>query len=98
MIEIAHLTRRFGDLTAVDDLTLTVQEGEVVGLLGPNGAGKTTTVRMLVGLIGMTSGTARVAGHRVGDPAEAPAIRRLVGLLPEEAGLYSDLTPRQLLD
>ena len=98
MIEMEHLTRRFGDLTAVEDLTLRIHEGEVVGLLGPNGAGKTTTVRMLTGLIGTTSGTARVAGHRVGDPHQAQAIRRLVGLLPEEAGLYADLSPRQLLD
>jgi ABC-2 type transport system ATP-binding protein len=98
MIEMEKLTRRFGGLTAVEDLTLRIHEGEVVGLLGPNGAGKTTTVRMLTGLIGTTSGTARVAGHRVGDPDQAQAIRRLVGLLPEEAGLYADLTPPQLLD
>ncbi len=98
MIEIEHLTRRFGDRTAVDDLTLRIDEGEVVGLLGPNGAGKTTTVRMLAGLIATTGGTATVAGYRVGNAREAPAVRRLVGLMPEEPGLYGELTPVQLLD
>ena len=68
MIEIQNLSRKFGDFTAVDGLTLTIAEGEVFGLLGPNGAGKTTTIRMLAGLIGKTSGDAWVAGCRVGDP------------------------------
>jgi ABC-2 type transport system ATP-binding protein len=98
MIEIDHLTRRFGNATAVDELTLTIAEGEVFGLLGPNGAGKTTTVRMLAGLIGKTSGAARVAGCRVGDPGTARKLRSLIGLMPEEAGLYPDLSAARTLD
>jgi ABC-2 type transport system ATP-binding protein len=98
VIEIENLTRKFGDVTAVDRLTLTIAEGEVFGLLGPNGAGKTTTIRMLAGLIGKTSGEARVAGCRVGDPAAARKLRGLVGLMPEEAGLYLDLSAARTLD
>ena len=98
MIEIENLTRKFGDVTAVDGLTLTIGEGEVFGLLGPNGAGKTTTIRMLAGLIGKTSGDASVAGCRVGDPATARKLRGLVGLMPEEAGLYPDLSAARTLD
>ena len=98
MIEIENLSRKFGDVTAVDGLTLTIGEGEVFGLLGPNGAGKTTTIRMLAGLIGKTSGDARVAGCRVGDPSTARKLRGLVGLMPEEAGLYPDLSAARTLD
>ena len=98
MIEIESLTRKFGDVTAVDGLTLTIGEGEVFGLLGPNGAGKTTTIRMLAGLIGKTSGEAWVAGCRVGDPATARKLSSLIGLMPEEAGLYPDLSAARTLD
>jgi ABC-2 type transport system ATP-binding protein len=98
VIATDHLTRRFGDFTAVDGLTLTIAEGEVFGLLGPNGAGKTTTIRMLAGLIGKTSGEAQVAGCRVGDPASAKRLRSLIGLMPEEAGLYPDLSAARTLD
>ena len=98
VIEIEHLTRKFGDVTAVDGLTLTIAEGEVFGLLGPNGAGKTTTIRMLAGLIGKTSGEARIAGCRVGDQATARQLRGLIGLMPEEAGLYPDLSAARTLD
>jgi ABC-2 type transport system ATP-binding protein len=98
VIEIENLSRKFGSLTAVDGLTLTIAEGEVFGLLGPNGAGKTTTIRMLAGLIGKTSGEARVAGCRVGDPDTARKLRSLVGLMPEEAGLYLDLSAARTLD
>jgi len=98
VIATDHLTRRFGDFTAVDGLTLTIAEGEAFGLLGPNGAGKTTTIRMLAGLIGKTSGEAQVAGCRVGDPASAKRLRSLIGLMPEEAGLYPDLSAARTLD
>jgi len=98
VIETRNLSRKFGDVTAVDGLTLTIAEGEVFGLLGPNGAGKTTTIRMLAGLIGKTSGEAWVAGCRVGDPAAARKLRGLVGLMPEEAGLYPDLSAAKTLD
>ena len=80
------LTKRFGALTAVDRLDLEVREGEVFGFLGPNGAGKTTTLRLLCALIAPTSGTAEVAGHRLGrDDAR---IRATVGILTEQPGLY----------
>jgi ABC-2 type transport system ATP-binding protein len=98
VIEIQNLSKKFGNLTAVDGLTLTIAEGEVFGLLGPNGAGKTTTIRMLAGLISKTSGEATVAGCRVGDPDTARKIRGLVGLMPEEAGLYLDLSAARTLD
>jgi ABC-2 type transport system ATP-binding protein len=98
VIEIENLSKQFGRTTAVDGLTLTIAEGEVFGLLGPNGAGKTTTIRMLAGLIGKTSGEAWVAGCRVGDPATARKLRGLVGLMPEEAGLYLDLSAARTLD
>jgi ABC-2 type transport system ATP-binding protein len=98
MIEIENLTRRFGDLTAVDSLTLRVNEGEVFGFLGPNGAGKTTTVRMLCCLISKTSGTARVGGHDIGVPENALKIRKIIGLVPDNVGLYESLTAYENLD
>jgi len=98
MIETQELTRTFGGTTAVDRLTLTIAEGEVFGLLGPNGAGKTTTVRMLSGLIGRTSGDATVAGFRLSDPGSARKLRGAIGLLPEEPGLYPDLSAARTLD
>jgi ABC-2 type transport system ATP-binding protein len=98
VIEIKNLTRRFGEVTAVDGLTLTIPEGEVFGLLGPNGAGKTTTVRMLSCLIAKTSGEARIGGLNIADASDAQKIRGMVGLLPEDAGLSADLSARQTLD
>jgi ABC-2 type transport system ATP-binding protein len=94
-IETEALTRTFGPRTAVDGLTLYIPAGTVFGFLGPNGAGKTTTVRMLSALIAPTSGTARVAGHKVGEEDEA--IRRSIGILTETPGLYDRLTAWQNL-
>ena len=90
MIKTDKLTRRFGDITAVDDLHLEVEKGEVFGFLGPNGAGKTTTIRMLATLIAPTSGEATVAGLRVGQ--ENRMIRQNVGVLTETPGLYKRLS------
>ncbi|HUG55766.1 MAG TPA: ABC transporter ATP-binding protein [Candidatus Limnocylindrales bacterium] len=84
------LTKRFGDLLAVDGLDLEVHEGEVFGYLGPNGAGKTTTVRLLCALISPTAGTAEIAGHRLGR--DDAAIRAVVGILTEQPGLYERLS------
>ena len=98
MIVAEGLTRRFDATTAVDGLDLEIGSGEIFGLLGPNGAGKTTTVRMLACLIGVTSGRARVAGLDVTDAHQARDVRRLVGVLPEEAGLYADLSAARTLD
>ncbi len=83
MIDTENLSRKFGDLTAVDNLNLHVYEGEVFGLLGPNGAGKTTTIRMLACLISKTSGEARIGGYEIGNKAEQVKIRRIIGLSPE---------------
>lgn len=91
MIEIDHLVKRFGDLTAVNDISLTVQRGEFFCVLGPNAAGKTTTIRMLAGLIKPTSGTARIAGYDMQmEPLEA---RRRLAYVPDFPFLYEKLTP-----
>src|SRR4030065_2259821 len=90
MIRTEQLTKKFGDLTAVDRLDLEVREGEVFGFLGPNGAGKTTTVRMLTSLIGPTSGSAIVNGYPIGE--RDTDIRRTVGILTETPGLYDNLS------
>ena len=90
MIETRDLTRRFGDVLAVDRLTLTVRPGEIFGFLGPNGAGKTTTIRMLAALIEPTSGEATVAGCRLGK--DDRRLRGQVGFLTETPGLYDRLS------
>jgi ABC-2 type transport system ATP-binding protein len=90
MIHAEHLTKRFKEILAVDDLSLDVAEGEVFGFLGPNGAGKTTTVRMLTSLIGPTMGSATVAGFTLGR--QDTEIRRTVGLLTETPGMYDALS------
>jgi ABC-2 type transport system ATP-binding protein len=90
IIETRNLTRRFGELTAVNALDLSVMPGEIFGLVGPDGAGKTTTVRMLCGLMEPTAGTARVAGH---DAArESRAVKDRIGYMAQRFGLYQDLT------
>ena len=98
MIDAENLTKKFGEFTAVDDLTLHVEEGEVFGFLGPNGAGKTTTVRMLTGLISKTSGKAQIGEYDIGNSADMQNIRRMIGLLPENVGLYENLSAYQNLD
>jgi ABC-2 type transport system ATP-binding protein len=90
------LTRRFGDFVAVDRLSFSVQPGEIFGFLGPNGAGKTTAIRMLIGVLPPSEGTARVAGHDVaGEPL---AVRRAIGYMSQLFSLYGDLTVRENLD
>ena len=95
MIETQHLTRRYGALTAVDDLTFRVEPGEVLGFLGPNGAGKSTTMRMLAGFIAPSSGSARVCGHDL-ETATLEA-KRCIGYLPEGAPSYGEMTVRAFL-
>jgi ABC-2 type transport system ATP-binding protein len=92
MIKARSLGRRFGDVSAVEELNLDIGRGEVFGFLGPNGAGKTTTVRMLACLIRPTSGSASIGGLHVDDPADARRIRRMVGILTERSGFYENLT------
>ncbi len=95
IIVTEKLTKKFGDITAVNQLSLSIQSGEVFGLLGPNGAGKTTTVRMLAALLVPTSGEAHVAGFQIGENDQD--IRRKIGLLPEAPGLYDSLSAEQNL-
>jgi ABC-2 type transport system ATP-binding protein len=95
MIEVEHLSKRFDDRFAVDDLSFTVKPGEVLGFLGPNGAGKSTTMKMITGFLTPTSGTARIMGH---DIQNAPLAAKLCfGYLPEGAPGYSDMTVHQFL-
>ncbi len=95
MLEIEGLTKRFGTLTAVDDVSFSVDRGEVLGFLGPNGAGKTTAMRMVTGYLAPTAGRAVVCGFDVTrDPIE---VKKRIGYLPEGAPLYEDMTPLELL-
>ena len=96
MIKTEHLSKRYGALTAVDDLSFEVRPGEVLGFLGPNGAGKTTTMRMLTGFIAPTSGRATIYGHDVeSDPIAA---KSCIGYLPEGAPAYGEMTARGFLE
>ena len=96
MIEAHELTRKFGTITAVENLTLEVAEGEVLGFLGPNGAGKTTTIRLLAGIISPTSGYAVVAGRRTDGIVEE--LHEAIGLLTETPGFYDHLSARRNLE
>src|SRR5579872_1965588 len=98
MIVASSLGRNFGNFVAVDDLSLTIERGEIFGLLGPNGAGKTTTIRMLTGLISPTHGTARVDDMDVSNPKNIPSIHQNIGFLPEVPGLYENLSAYRNLD
>jgi len=98
LIETENLTKKFGDLTAVENVSLQVNDGEVFGFLGPNGAGKTTTIRMLCCLISKTSGSARVGGYEIGDKNDSLKIRKLIGLVPDNVGLSEHLTAYENLD
>ncbi len=98
VIEVKNLTKKFGENTAVDNLNFSVASGEVFGLLGPNGAGKTTTIRMLCCLISRTSGEAQISGYHIGDGANSLAIRKLIGLVPDNVGLYDELSAYENLD
>jgi ABC-2 type transport system ATP-binding protein len=92
-IEVRGLTRRFGSFTAVNDISFDVAQGEVFGFLGANGAGKTTAIRMLIGLLAPSAGTARVAGYDVASEAEQ--VKRNIGYMSQRFSLYEDLTVRE---
>ena len=94
-IEVSHLCKTYGPLTAVNDLSFTVQRGEIVGLLGPNGAGKSTTMRILSCFMPATSGTARVAGFDVFH--QSAEVRRRIGYMPENNPLYPEMRVREYL-
>lgn len=92
-IEVHNLTKRFGEFTAVDNLSFAVKEGEIFGFLGANGAGKSTTIRMLIGLLQPTSGTARVGGYDIIQQTEQ--LKRSIGYMSQRFSLYDDLTVEQ---
>ena len=98
MIDTEGLTKKFGSVTAVDSVTLHVDDGEVFGFLGPNGAGKTTTVRMMACLVSKSSGRATIGDYEIASKADQPKIRKMVGLLTENVGLYEELSAYDNLD
>ena len=96
MIEVQRVTKRYGPVTAVDDVSFRVEAGQILGFLGPNGAGKTTTMRVLTGYVPPTGGRATVAGFDVSEePIEA---KRRTGYLPETPPLYPDMTVQEYVD
>src|SRR5208337_3244585 len=96
MIRAEHLTKKFDTLSAIDDLSLAVEEGEIFGLVGPDGAGKTTTMRLLTSIMDPDGGAAWVAGHHVADAAEA--VKAEIGYMSQRFGLYADLTVMENID
>ncbi|MCE5263560.1 MAG: ABC transporter ATP-binding protein [Deltaproteobacteria bacterium] len=95
MIEVANLTKKYGTLSAVDHLNLSVAEGEIFGFIGPNGAGKTTTIRMLAGVLGPTEGAVRIGDiSMAADPERA---KRIIGFIPDRPFLYEKLTGMEFL-
>ncbi len=95
LIEVSHLTKRYGDHCAVDDLSFTVEDGLVYGFLGPNGAGKSTTMNIITGCLAATEGRVTVDGHDIFD--EPIAAKRCIGYLPEQPPVYPDMTPAEYL-
>jgi ABC-2 type transport system ATP-binding protein len=89
MIEVRNLTKRFGDVEAVRDISFTAATGQILGFLGPNGAGKTTTMRVITGFMPATSGTVKVAGYDIFD--DSYEVRKRIGYLPENPPLYADM-------
>lgn len=96
VVEISELTKRYGEFTALDSLSLTLNRGDILGFIGPNGAGKTTTIRILVGLSRPTSGSARIAGADC--VTDLQKVRRLVGYMPDKFGSYDNMRVREYLD
>lgn len=95
MIEVKHLTKNYGRHTAVNDLSFTVEKGQIYGFLGPNGAGKTTTMSIMTGCLAATSGQVTIDGHDIFE--EAQEAKKLIGYLPEQPPLYLDRTPKEYL-
>src|SRR5512145_2564655 len=96
VIDVQHLSRRFGSLVAVDDVSFQVRRGEIFGLLGPNGSGKSTIIRMLCGVLAPTSGSATVLGFDIERDAEA--IKRRIGYMSQKFSLYADLSVEENLN
>ena len=95
MIEVNHLYKRYGNHTAVSDLSFTIEKGQIYGFLGPNGAGKSTTMNIMTGCLAATSGEVRIGGYDIFEDAEQA--KKLIGYLPEQPPLYLDRTPREYL-
>src|SRR5512133_821400 len=95
MIQINQVTKRYHDFTAIDQLSLEIGAGEIVGIIGHNGAGKSTTLKMIAGLVEPTSGSIRVMGHDI--QKESVKVKSQIGFLPEESPLYENMTARQYL-
>src|SRR5947209_10948082 len=96
VVETKELTKKYGRVVALDHLTLSVERGQILGFVGPNGAGKTTTIKILVGLVRPTSGSASIAGADC--VREARQIKRLVGYMPDTFGSYDNMRVREYLD
>ena len=95
MIEVRHLTKRYGDTLAVDDLNFTIEKGRIYGFLGPNGAGKSTTMNIITGYLASTDGSVTINGHDILEDAEAA--KKNIGYLPELPPLYFDMTVKEYL-
>lgn len=95
MIEVKHLTKRYGDHTAVSDLSFTIEKGRIYGFLGPNGAGKSTTMNIMTGCLAATAGEVKIGGFDIFEQPEQA--KKLIGYLPEQPPLYLDRTPREYL-
>src|SRR5690349_21859094 len=96
MIETRNLSKHYGNIVAVDDVSFDVQPGQVLGFLGPNGAGKSTTMKMITGFLAPTAGAVKVCGH---DVADSPILaKRAMGYLPEGAPSYGEMTVADFLD
>lgn len=95
MIEVKHLTKRYGNHTAVSDLSFTIEKGQIYGFLGPNGAGKSTTMNIMTGCLAATAGQVKIGGYDIFE--EPDKAKRLIGFLPEQPPLYIDRTPREYL-
>ena len=95
MITVEHLTKRYGDFTAVDDISFTIEDGHIYGFLGPNGAGKSTTMNIMTGCLAATSGEVRIDGYDIFE--QARQAKQCIGYLPEIPPLYPDETPEEYL-
>ncbi|HEU5116113.1 MAG TPA: ABC transporter ATP-binding protein, partial [Isosphaeraceae bacterium] len=96
MIEVRNFTKHYGDFVAVDDLSFTINQGDIFGFIGPNGAGKSTTIRFLATLLRPTSGDGFIAGHSV--VTEPMAVRRVIGFMPDDFGVYDGMKVWEFLD
>lgn len=96
MIEVSHLSRKFGEFRAVDDISFSIPTGQIVGLLGPNGAGKTTTMRMICGFLGTSGGSIKIDGVEISD--DPISAKRKIGYMPESAPLYADMIVEDYLN